>query len=125
MGDERRRHRRFALRVPMQLSGSSISGSATASLFDLSEGGAFFTTTSPPAAGAHAYMRFHLLGSTLCEATGYVVRTMPFGGETGVAVQFGHVNPGFLDFLRNLAAALQAQRVDLLADVDRLAMQLG
>jgi len=124
MGEaERRRHRRFALRVPMQLIGNGVE--APASLFDLSEGGAFFTTRSPPPSGAHAYMRFHLLGATLCEATGYVVRTMPFGGETGVAVQFGHVNEGFVHFLRNLAAALEANRIDLLADVDRLAMQVG
>jgi PilZ domain-containing protein len=121
MGEpERRRHRRFALRVPMELIGNGATSAA--SLFDLSEGGAFLTTRAPPPTGVGVYMRFHLHGDTLCEATGYVVRTMPFGGETGVAVQFGHVNDGFVAFLRNLAAALEAGRPDLLADVDRLAM---
>jgi hypothetical protein len=125
MADDRRAHRRYALRVPVLLYLGAGQAPTDASLFDVSEGGAFFTTPTPPPHGANAYMRFGERGGSHSEATGYVLRTMPFGGVTGVAVQFGHVNAPFLDFLRVIDATLEATRIDLFTDLTGFEIFIG
>jgi hypothetical protein len=125
MSDDRRAHRRYALRVPVLLYLGPGQPAIRASLFDVSEGGAFFTVPTAPPPGANAYMRFRPRDGAHSEATGYVLRTMPFGGATGVAVQFGHVNAPFLAFLRAVDASLDASRVDLFANLDGFEIFIG
>jgi hypothetical protein len=123
--DERRRHRRFALRLPATLSLSGGAAGGPAHLADLSEGGAFLTCRAALPVDAGVYVRFRIDGETVCEATGSVLRVMPFGAEQGVAVAFVYANEALLAFLRALHAALDADRPELLADIRGLEIQVA
>mgnify|MGYP001612964702 FL=1 len=125
MPDERRAHRRHALRVPVALYRHAGKDATQASLFDVSEGGAFFTMTSPPAPGANAEFRLTTAAGVQSEATGYVLRTMPFGGAPGVAVHFGHISPTFRDFLQRIDASPDASRETAFGDLTGVEIFVG
>jgi hypothetical protein len=120
---ERRRHRRygFTLRASVRAGGSPEPVPGT--LMDMSAGGAFFTAPVEAAEGASGYVRFQR-GRELCEATGRVVRVLPFGSMQGVGVEFAFANDGLIYFLRELSAAAEVVRGDLLTQIEELALQI-
>jgi hypothetical protein len=124
---DRRKHRRFGLRKPASLRVSAVAESLRGHLTDMSEGGAYITV--PPEAqdvdvGGAAYVRFVVDGH-VCEATGQVVRVMPFGAERGVGVAFAVANDELIEFLRKLATASEFVRPTMLGDIDELFVQLA
>ncbi len=122
--DDRRRHRRFTLRKRAALElGSGERGEGH--LVELSETGASITAPWSVAVGVGIYIQFTLAPDVPCEATGSVIRVLPFGGHHGLAVELGYANPAFIHFLRNLDAAAEAIRPDFLADIRDLHIRIA
>ncbi len=89
-------------------------------LLDLSVGGAFITAVTRPEIGAGAFLTFTYWGNHACEATGHVVRILPFGSEIGVGIELAFANEAFLSFLKTYertAEALRPELIDALADI--------
>jgi hypothetical protein len=120
---DRRRHRRFVLSLPAAI----VHGGAPSRgrLVDLSEQGASLTAPAPVDAGTPAYLHFDLVPDIRCEATGAVVRVVPFDRLFGIAVELVYANPAYLHFLRNLDATPDPIRPVLLGDIRDLTLRFG
>jgi hypothetical protein len=122
---ERRRHRRFVLRLPATLYVGAQDEPQRGHLLDISESGASITGPLPVPVHTGAYLRYRLEPSTSCEATGAVVRSAHFGHEWGIAIDLTYANQPFINFLRNLGAVHEAERPALLADIRDLQVHFG
>jgi hypothetical protein len=122
---ERRKHRRFVLAMRATVVLGSSHTMEQGYLVDLSENGASLTIPSPVAMNVGAYLSFMLSPSTKCEATGTVVRTIPFGNLHGIGIELVYANAGYLNFLRNLEAVAEAAKPSLLADIRELKVRFG
>ena len=120
---DRRRHRRFVLSLPASIERGPERGRGH--LVDLSELGASLSAPSAVAAGTPTYLFFDLVPDIRCEATGAVVRVVPFGRLYGIGVELAYANPGYLHFLRNLDATPEAIRPVLLGDIRGLTVRFG
>jgi hypothetical protein len=125
MEEDRRTHRRWALRVPVLVYSGPDRECTRASLFDISRGGAYFAMPSAPAHGAHVFFRLTTATGVFFEATGYVRRTMRFAGGVGVAAQFGHTSAPFLEFLKTVNAAPEVIRAGLFAQITGFEIFIG
>lgn len=123
--DDRRKHRRFSLMKPAAIILGPTGEHTTGKLYDLSLTGASIVTTWAVTTGVGTYIRFVLATGIECEATGSVIRVYPFGKEFGVAIQFGYANGPFGAFLHRLEAAGEANRPDLLAEINDLSIQFA
>lgn len=94
-------------------------------LVDLSETGASVSAKLEQEVGQSVYLRFTILPSTLCEATGQVRRIFPLGAEYGVGVEFAFANDALLNFLRNLDATPAAGHPHMLGDIADLQVHFG
>lgn len=121
---DRRRHRRFTLNVPASVHLAPAGDQVSGTLYDLSEGGAFFTARLSVEAGAPACVSFQIRGA-LAEAVGEVARTCPFGAQLGIGVDVRVGNDTFIDFLAELARAHEGERPNLLSDIRDLVLRLG
>lgn len=124
-GHERRKSRRFALKLPIAVYPRDNSHATAGYLNDLSEGGAFVQITWQVAENVNVFIRFDVLDYQ-CEATGTVLRTVPFGPESyGIAIAFGFANQNFTNFVMNLENIPEAQRPGYLQNVHNLQIVLG
>ena len=93
-------------------------------LVDIGEGGAFLATNQVLALDPPVRLHFEFSGQ-LCEAVGWVVRSMPHAAGQGTAVEFHRVNDEFLTYIRRLVEVEEMKRVDLLAGVQKLVIEIG
>ena len=93
-------------------------------LIDLSRTGASISSSVEPASTAGIYLRFLIQPDVRCEATGSVMRLLPLGGNWGLGVEFAYVNDSLQIFLRNLEAAAEAVRPDILRDIRDLTITI-
>jgi len=121
---ERRRHRRVTFHVPATLRLGHEQSVHPASLMDISEGGLFLLVNDVVSVGKTATVRWGLAPDSVCEATGWVQRVLPFAQGQGVAIEFGLANDVLLHFLRNLAAATESGRTQLLGDIKDLVVTI-
>lgn len=121
---ERRKHRRVTVQVPATLLLGHARIEQPASLMDLSEGGLFLLVPQSVTVGKSATIRWEVPPASLCEATGWVQRVVPFAGGKGVGIELGVANEAMLHFLRDLTRAVDAVRAALLADVRDLVVQI-
>ncbi len=121
---ERRRHRRFGLMLPAVVRHGASGMPVKGKLIDLSENGASITSATKPLATAGVYVHFWLQPDVHCEATGTIVRLLPLGPQWGIGVDFAYANSSLLIFLRNLEAAAEAIRPDILRDIRDLTITI-
>jgi hypothetical protein len=95
-------------------------------LLELSAGGAFITTRTDAsiAAGAGVFVHFVYQRDQVCEATGHVVRVLPFGAERGLAIEFGFANPELSQLLHTLGSTPAALLPELLGDISDIEIRL-
>jgi hypothetical protein len=122
---ERRKHRRFSLRLAAVVAVGSDQRLERGELIEMSAGGASLSVGFPVAVETAAYIRFLSPQGRECEATGQVVRAMPFGRTHGIALEFRFVNTALDEFLATLEATQQALRPDLLAQIRELRIQVA
>jgi hypothetical protein len=91
--DPPRRHPRVRTDLPVRC------GDDRATLRDVSCGGAFVAAPVAPAVGARVTLRFRLLGSMPCEASGLVA----WSGGGGFGVDFDRMSRQMKSFAENLA----------------------
>ncbi len=95
-------------------------------LMDLSAGGVSFRARVEPTPGAGAFVDFVYKDRWACQATGHVVRVLPFGtAERGVAIEFGFANEALQAFLQTLAETPEALRPDLLEGVSDMSIRVA
>jgi hypothetical protein len=124
-GSERRRSRRFALKLPIAVYPRENPHATAGYLNDLSDGGAFVQITWSVADDVPVFIRFNVM-EYQCEATGAVLRSVPFGPESyGIAIAFGFANQNFHNFVMNLENIPEAQRPEYLQNVKNLQIVLG
>lgn len=121
---ERRRHRRYTLNVPARVQVAPATAPVNGTLYDMSEGGAFFVAEVAVEIGAAAFATFKL-GDQTAEAVGSVLRTSPFGDALGIGVDFRVGNDVFVDFMAELQKAPEGGRPVLLAGIRDLLVRLG
>lgn len=122
---ERRRHRRFSLRLDAVVTAGPDQRAWRGELIEMSAGGASLSLEVPVALEAAAYIRFLSPDGRECEATGQVVRAMPFGRAHGIALEFRFVNAALDEFLVTLEATQQALRPDLMTRIRELRIQFA
>jgi hypothetical protein len=91
---------------------------------DISEGGLFVLLRDVVTVGKTATVRWVLAPDSECEATGWVQRVLPFAQGQGVAIEFSLANDVLVHFLRNLAAATEQGRAQLLGDIKDLVVTI-
>jgi len=121
---ERRRHRRVTFQVPATLLLGPERAPYSASLLDVGEGGMFVLMPQTIGIGKNVTVRWAIDASTVCEATGWVQRVMPFPQGQGIAIEFGIANDVLLHFLRNLIECAEAQRAHILSDIKDLVIYI-
>lgn len=114
--DERRRHRRVAFKLPVALH-LGHGQPRSAFLMDLAEGGAFLMMETAEPVGETARLTFRV-GNDICQASGRVLRIMPFAAGQGVALELTERNNVFVNFVRNLASAADPLRWALVGDIE-------
>ena len=67
--------------------------------------------------GPTARLTFRV-GHDICQASGKVLRTMPFASGQGLALELNQANDMFVNFIRNLADAAEPVRMALVADIE-------
>ncbi len=128
MSAERRKHRRVTLMVPAALFLGEDKIAQSGHVQNFSESGASFTSPTGIPHGAVVYFGFFLgdhADRPRCEATGSVVRTLPFGTSFGIGVEFKFADDNFLGFLHQLADSREADRPELLGQIRQLEIHLG
>ncbi len=124
-GSERRKSRRFALKLPIAVYPRESQHATAGYLNDLSEGGAFVQITWAVAENVNVFIRFSVM-EYVCEATGTVLRTVPSGADSyGIAIVFGFANDNFNNFVLNLESLAEARRPEYLQNVENLQIVLG
>ncbi len=123
--NDRRRHRRFTFEVEVAVFAGTASIPKPGHLMDLSAGGVSFRAPIEPAVGAGAFIDFVYQERWACQATGYVVRVLPFGAQRGVAIEFGFANDALRSFLHTLKQTPQALRPNLLAALDNVSVRIA
>ena len=114
MDSDRRRHRRYVLQTEVAVLVGPQKTRKRGKLLDLSVGGAFLAAPVQAEVGSGVFVSFIYWGNHLCEATGHVVRILPFGQELGMAIEFGFINEGLGAFLRAYERTAEALRPELL-----------
>ena len=122
--DERRRHRRVTFQVPATVLVGYDRARFSGAIMDIGEGGVFLLMSDNPTLGQNATVRFHIDADTMAEATGWILRTMPAPKGQGVAIEFGMCNEVMLHYLRNLVAAADPDKAQLLGDIKNLVIQI-
>ncbi len=84
---------------------------------DLAERGAFLMMEVVEAVGQTARLTFRV-GTDICQASGVVLRVMPFAAGQGLALELHQANPVFVNFVRNLVASADPVRMALVADIE-------
>jgi len=95
---------------------------------NFSVSGASLTSRESIGVGCIVYIGFYLgefADRPRCEATGKVVRTIPFGMDFGIGVEFQFADENFLAFLKQLEASREADRPTLLGQVRELEIHLS
>lgn len=111
---ERRQYPRLPLNLPLTLVLADGSEPVRGRLRDISQGGCFFTAAFGARKEGRVTMDFVVLPSSICNATGRVVRGQ--GGE-GFGVEFGAVNPELQKFVDELRDASPGERHQVLSRV--------
>ena len=120
VSSERRRHHRFPLQRPVSIKAEQGEDPVAGNLLELSVGGAFVSAPIDVPAGQSIYLRFRYQGKHSCQATGHVVRTMPFGKSRGIALTFGVANASLQALLRTLVQMPQSLRPAVLTAIDEV-----
>jgi len=123
-GQDRRRHRRFALGKPARIVLAPTRQESRGELMDLSRAGASVVTDIAVTAGVGIYIYF-VVGDVEHEATGSVLRAFPFGARFGLAIDLGFVTDPFLAFLDRLASASEAGRPDIMDEIEGLTIRIA
>lgn len=121
---DRRRHRRYTMQIDAAVTtadGTQLIGS----LLELSSGGAFIGAPIEVQAGDAMFIRFMYQDAHKCEATGHVVRLLPFGRTNGVAMRFGVANAQLQALIRTLAQMPEALQTDVLHAISRVEVRFG
>ena len=95
---------------------------------NFSETGASFISPDFIGVGTIVYIGFYLgehVDRPRCEATGKVVRTLPFGATFGIGMEFQFADESFLAFLHQLANCREADRPELLGQIRDLELHVG
>jgi hypothetical protein len=104
--DERRRHRRFTVGVPVRLRTQGTAASSLIELSDVSFRGCRLRTlpnASPPAIDARVALGFVLPGRGIALAKGRVVWRTPENQSGGVGLVIERANVIFYEFLMTVA----------------------
>lgn len=117
MSSDRRRHRRFTLQLDAKVTTSTSDTPLAGSLMELSVGGAFVGAEIDVEPGGSVFMRFTYQGQVKCEATGHIVRILPFGRINGIAIRFGVTNPALQALLRTLVQMPESLQPDVLGAI--------
>ncbi|MCG8418745.1 MAG: PilZ domain-containing protein [Proteobacteria bacterium] len=124
MAVDRRRHRRYVLQTELTVLIGAEKTPVPGKLLDLSAGGAFITARTAIELGAGTFVHMVYQHSTICEATGHVVRTLPFGSETGAAIEFAFANQELVAFLHTYKQTAEALRWELLQALSDIQIRL-
>lgn len=125
---DRRKHRRVALRVPATLYVHGEQAELPGHIQDFSESGASFTSPYPVDVNAVIYIGFSVgthADRPRCEATGRIIRVLPFGAIVGAGIEFQFADENFIAYLRQLADCREAERMDLLGQIRDLELHLA
>jgi Tfp pilus assembly protein PilZ len=125
VSSDRRRHRRFTLQLDAQVTTGASETPMKGSLMELSVGGAFVGAEVDVEAGGSVFMRFTYQDELKCEATGHIVRILPFGRSKGIAIRFGVTNPALQALLRTLAQMPESLQPDLLGSISQVRVRFG
>jgi|GEM_PF-6767705 len=128
MNSDRRKHRRITLSVPAVIYVGPDKTVANGQLQNFSESGAWFTSPIALDIGTTVYVGFFLgehSDRPRCEATGAVVRTLPFGRDTGIGLKFKFADDRFIGFLQQLSTGREADRPELLGQIRQLELHVS
>ncbi len=92
---------------------------------DLSAGGAAFRARVDVARGAPVFVDFAYQKTWICQATGHVVRVLPFGAPSGVEIEFGFANDELQTFLRTFDQISEALRPNLLRALSDMRVRIA
>lgn len=113
--DNKRRHPRVAIELRASLRDEAAT--SRASLLNVARGGVFVATARPPEIGRQVQVRFRMLATRVCEASGKVVWRTATDGSGGFGVEFERTNHDMDCFLRSIANLPARLHAIYLADV--------
>ena len=122
--NDRRRHRRYVLQTPVEVLVGPEKVTRPGRLLDLSAGGTFVSAPVQAEVGAGIFMSFVYWGNHQCEATGQIIRIMPFGAEVGLAIEFVFANDPLLDFVKTYERTADALRPELIESLSQIQLRL-
>lgn len=126
--EDRRKHRRITLSVPAEIYVGQNKTATSGQLQNFSRSGAWFTSPIELSVGTEVYVGFYLgehHDRPRCEATGTIVRTLPFGKDTGVGLEFKFADDNFIGFLQQLNTSREADRPELLGQIRELELHVS
>lgn len=121
---ERRRHRRVSLHIPVICAVGAERRPVSGSLIDLGEGGAAVILASYARLGSEALLTFRV-GDVTCQARGKVVRLIPNPEGQGVGLELFERDGHFLNFARNLTGASEFERAGFLEDLREVTLEIA
>jgi Tfp pilus assembly protein PilZ len=114
LAESTREHRRITTNVAARLVADQDRRPAL--LANMASGGVFVATTDPAAVGARVKLRFRLVSTLECEASGRVVWRST-AGEAGFGVAFESTNKHMASFTRGLSRVPDTLLTFYLADI--------
>ena len=120
-----RKHERVEVHLPIVLVGNSRRPVMEIELTNLGRGGVFISMDNPPHLGESVYLRFQLLRTRLCHASGNVVWRSIEPNYCGFGVCFTRTNLAMDVFTRNLSTLSPKLRAVFLEDVHESTLQIA
>lgn len=93
-------------------------------LLDLSAGGAFISAAVQAKVGDGVFISFVYWADDVCEATGQIIRIMPFGADHGLAIEFAIANDPLLYFVQTYERTPEALRPELIESLSDIRVRL-
>lgn len=107
MDDRRQEDNRYAVKLPAYIMVGEEHTRYRGYVMNLSERGLFATMEANVELGNQVYLTFNPGPSIVCEASGTLAHTMPFGKGLGFGAMLDRTTPTYLTFLHSLSTASQ------------------
>ncbi len=124
MNSYTRRHIRVDVNMSLKLHTQNQPAQGEVELVNVARGGIFVGMGDPPAIGHQVSLRFHILNTRVCEASGIVVWRNMDPNNSGFGVQFNRTNLAMDVFTRSVTILPPKLRSIFLADVQESTIEL-
>ena len=124
MNNYTRKYIRVDVNMTIMLRATSEPGLSEAKLVNVARGGIFVGMGNPPEIGRRVSLRFHILNTRVCEATGTIVWRNLDSNNSGFGVCFNKTNLAMDVFTRSLSTLPPKLRSVFLADVQESTIEV-